>query len=197
MILPVRLIQLAAGRTAQEYNQRKKRKGAFWEDRYHATIIESGEHLLRCIVYIDMNMVRAGVVDHPEQWIQSGYNEIQTPRKKCILIDYDTLRRLCGFDNYNNFKHARYKWISTALSKNDLYRESQWTNAIDVGSESFVKKVKKEMRSSAIGRDIIQSKNNFELREPTFSYNRHFSVKNIDIGLDNTYFLNKNDFISK
>ena len=37
------------------------RKGAFWEDRYHATVIEKGEHLLRCIVYIDMNMVRAGV----------------------------------------------------------------------------------------------------------------------------------------
>jgi len=67
-------IQLVEGRTAQEYNKRKKRKGAFWEDRYHATIIEDGEHLLRCIVYIDMNMVRAGAVDHPEQWIHSGYS---------------------------------------------------------------------------------------------------------------------------
>ena len=31
-----RTIQLVAGRTGQEYNHRKKRKGAFWEDRYHA-----------------------------------------------------------------------------------------------------------------------------------------------------------------
>jgi REP-associated tyrosine transposase len=30
-------IQLVAGRVGQEYNQRKKRRGAFWEDRYHAT----------------------------------------------------------------------------------------------------------------------------------------------------------------
>ena len=29
-------IQLLAGRTGQEYNQRKKRKGAFWEDRCQA-----------------------------------------------------------------------------------------------------------------------------------------------------------------
>ena len=29
--------QLVAGRTAQEYNLRKQRQGAFWEDRYHAT----------------------------------------------------------------------------------------------------------------------------------------------------------------
>jgi len=50
---------------AQESNERKGRKGAYWEDRYHATAIETGEHLLRCLVYVDLNMVRAGVVKHP------------------------------------------------------------------------------------------------------------------------------------
>ncbi len=53
-----RAIQLVAGRTGQEFNQRKDRTGAYWEDRYHATAVESGDHLLRCIVYIDLNMVR-------------------------------------------------------------------------------------------------------------------------------------------
>ena len=51
-------IQLIAGRTGQEYNQRKKRKGACWEDRYHATAIETGEHLLRCLVYVDLHPVK-------------------------------------------------------------------------------------------------------------------------------------------
>jgi len=55
-------MQLIAGRTGQDYNRRKARRGAFWEDRYHATAVESGEHLARCLVYIDLNMVRAGVV---------------------------------------------------------------------------------------------------------------------------------------
>jgi len=36
-------MQLIAGRIAQEYNQRKRRQGAFWEDRYHATAIETDE----------------------------------------------------------------------------------------------------------------------------------------------------------
>ncbi len=54
-------IKLIAGRTGQEYNQRKNRKGAFWEDRYHATAVEKGAHLFRCLVYIDLNMVRAGL----------------------------------------------------------------------------------------------------------------------------------------
>jgi len=37
-------MQLIAGRTAQTYNQRKNRKGAFWEDRYHATAVQTDEH---------------------------------------------------------------------------------------------------------------------------------------------------------
>ena len=76
-------MQLVAGRTGQEYNQRKNRKGAYWEDRYHPTAVESGDHLARCIAYIDANMVRAGVVSHPSMWPFSGYNEIQEPRKAC------------------------------------------------------------------------------------------------------------------
>jgi putative transposase len=32
--------------------------------------------LLRCIVYIDMNMVRARVVEHPAQWVHGGYKSL-------------------------------------------------------------------------------------------------------------------------
>ena len=60
-----RSMQLIAGRTAQEFNQRKKRKGAFWEDRYHATAVETNHHLISCLTYMDLNVVRAGAVAHP------------------------------------------------------------------------------------------------------------------------------------
>ena len=43
-------IKLIAGRTGKEYNQRKSRKGAFWEDRYHATAIEKGDHLFERLI---------------------------------------------------------------------------------------------------------------------------------------------------
>ena len=90
-VIPLSM-QLVAGRTGQEYNRRKNRKGAFWEDRYHATAVESGDHLARCLVYIDTNMVRAGVVSHPSLWSFCGYNEIQEPRRKNVLIDYERLK---------------------------------------------------------------------------------------------------------
>jgi hypothetical protein len=44
------------------WNFFSKPNGAFWQDRYHATAIETGEHLWRCLVYVCLNMVRAGVV---------------------------------------------------------------------------------------------------------------------------------------
>ena len=72
-------IKPVAGRTGQEYNVRKNRKGTFGQDRYHATAVESNRHLRQCITYIDMNMVRASVVEHPAQWEFCGYNEIQNP----------------------------------------------------------------------------------------------------------------------
>ena len=184
-------IQLLSSRTGQEYNQRKKRKGAFWEDRYHATIIEDGEHLLRCIVYNDMNMVRAGVVEHPGKWMYGGYNEIQTPRRKCVLIDYEVLMRLAGFNDYSRFQIEHGKWVSVAISEMNLHRESQWTQAIAIGSESFLDAIKKKMRSLAIGRSIKQSENCCELREAALSYNCDFDAKKSDIESDNTYFWDK------
>jgi len=50
-------LQLIANHTAQEHNRRKDRKGAYWEGRYHATAVEHGDYLIRCLVYIDMNTV--------------------------------------------------------------------------------------------------------------------------------------------
>ena len=40
-------MRLIVSRTGQEYNQRKGRKGAFWEDRHHATAMETDECLAR------------------------------------------------------------------------------------------------------------------------------------------------------
>ena len=45
-----RSMQLVAGRTAQEYNLRKTRTGAYWEDRYHATVVDMEEYLARCMM---------------------------------------------------------------------------------------------------------------------------------------------------
>ncbi len=42
--------QLIAGRVAQQFNRRKSRKGAYWEDRYHATAVLQADGIWRDVV---------------------------------------------------------------------------------------------------------------------------------------------------
>jgi hypothetical protein len=86
------------------------------EDRYHATAIETDAHLQHCIVYIDLNMVRAGVVDHPLSWVCSGFFEVQQSPKRYRLIDLPALLALCGFSKQADFQQAVGSWW-TKLSK--------------------------------------------------------------------------------
>jgi putative transposase len=174
-------MQLVAGRTGQEYNQRKNRKGAYWEDRYHATAVESGEHLVRCMVYIDTNMVRAGVVSHPSQWSFSGYNEIQEPRRKNVLIDYEKLRILIGSDSYDNLKSSHRGWVEEYLGNGAESRQDEWTASIAVGSESFVEKVKSKLGFKAKGRDITEGVGRYQLREEATPYNTLFRAEKDDM----------------
>jgi hypothetical protein len=94
-------LQLIAGRTAQEFNIRKGRKGAFWEDRYHATAVQTDDHLAKCLVYIDLNMVRTGLVQHPSEYCISGYNEIQNPQQRYSIINRKILLELFGIHDVN------------------------------------------------------------------------------------------------
>lgn len=188
-----RSIQLIAGRTGQAFNQRKKCRGSFWEDRYHATIIEDGDHLIRCIVYIDMNMVRADVVDHPEQGRHGGYKEIQAPRRKCVLVNYNELIRLSGFDDFALFQNAHHEWVNTALKyRTNLSRDTKWTQSIAVGGEAFLTLVKRKMQALSVGRRVRPSKDGFELRETIDPYNSYFEAEKCDIDGNNTWLWDHN-----
>lgn len=180
-------IQLVAGRIGQEYNLRKKRKGAFWEDRYHATAVETGEHFLKCLIYIDLNMVRTGVVKHPSQWYWCGYNEIQTPRRKNILINYDKLSELAGYDTFNNFQIAHKNWVENSLATFDNKRKSQWSESIAVGSNEFASRILSQLGSRAKGRKILEDDQTYQVCEEIESYNALFDIEKSNIGPKNTY----------
>jgi len=163
-------MQLAAGRTAQEYNQRRGRNGAYWEDRYHATAIEAGEHLHRCLVYIDLNMVRAGMVRHPANWPHGGYVEIQRPRERGWLVDLPRLSALCGFATVGGFQAAHREWVAHALAGSAKRREPCWTESVAVGSRAFVETVKETLGDLARHRELEGAGEAWALREPRCAY---------------------------
>lgn len=180
-------MQLIAGRTGQEYNQRKQRKGAFWEDRYHATAVETDSHLVECMVYIDMNMVRAGVVSHPGDWTFGGYQEIVDPRKRYSLIDHERLMELMHVRNQVDLTSAYKGWIDEAVEKRNHLRDGSWTESVAVGSETFVLQTKEKLGLKVKGRKVLEKEDSFELREPSVSYGAYFAHENAVVSAQNTY----------
>jgi len=171
-------IQLVAGRTGQEFNHRKKRKGAFWEDRYHATAVAKADYLLQCMDYIDMNMVRAGVVHHPAEWPFCGYYELMSGKQRYRLIAYEKLAKVLGVTSQKEISPMRQRSIKTILKKDILQRQKQWTESIAIGSESFVDSIKNKLSIRAKTRTVHQGNHNYQLRETADPYNTIFHAEN-------------------
>lgn len=54
-------------------NKTYRRRGSLWEGRHKGNILESESYLLICMRYIEMNPVRARIVEHPAQYRWSSY----------------------------------------------------------------------------------------------------------------------------
>jgi len=143
-------MDLAAGATARHYNRRKRRSGAFWEGKYHATAIESGVHLWRCLRYVDLNMVRAGKVTHPMQWRWCGYDELMGLRQRYRLIDFDALREQLGDIHPESFRAEYEAGIRADLAQRAPVREAAWTESLAVGSRLFAERITREAGRSQV-----------------------------------------------
>ncbi len=163
-------MQLISGRIAQEFNDRKSRKGAFWEDRFHATAVESGAHLARCLVYIDLNMVRAGVVAHPGEWAHGGYREIQDPPRYKRVIDADALAAVLGLATAAELQRRHEEWVESALCAGACRRDQRWTEAVAVGGTEFVERVQRQLGVRVPGRHVQLEDDTAILREATALY---------------------------
>ena len=68
------LMMQAVGRNYVRYfNDVCGRTGTLWEGRYRSTLIQADRYLLACMAYIDLNPVRAGMVDDPRGYPWSSH----------------------------------------------------------------------------------------------------------------------------
>ena len=101
----------------------------------------TGSHLSRCLFYLDMNMVRAGVVAHPRQWRAGGYHELSGGRKRYRIIDQKRLLSCLAVPDVDAFR----RWHEAALeelcqqdAQAPVSREPHWSQAFAVGSRSWL-----------------------------------------------------------
>jgi hypothetical protein len=153
---------------ARFYNRRHNRRGYFWGDRFKSVLVENGATLINCLAYIDLNPLRAGLVERPEQyrWNSIGYH-IQTGNEDNFLsLDFgliefgvlDARERLKHYRRYvyeagslNQPEKGTVKVIEDKvvdkersrefeLSKSDRfrYRTRYFTDSGIIGSKEFV-----------------------------------------------------------
>lgn len=66
-------MQHTGQRFARYINRQYQRTGTLWEGRYKAGLVDSDNYLLTCMRYIELNPVRAGMVDQAGDYIWSSY----------------------------------------------------------------------------------------------------------------------------
>jgi len=172
------LMREVAGEFARAYNRRKGRSDAFWGDNYHATLVEDGPYLWRCLCYIELNMVRCGAVAHPSQWLWSGYQEIMGNRRRYRLVD---LERLCWRLRAGSLEELRTNLaasLAERIARREVQREPCWTESLAVGSREFVEKVKPlvlSRRETEIS--VLAGNDAWALREPVIPYGQKTGLK--------------------
>lgn len=67
------MMQAVGRRYVRNYNLRHQRTGTLWEGRYRSTLIQAERYLLACMVYLDLNPVRAGMVADPADYGWSSH----------------------------------------------------------------------------------------------------------------------------
>ena len=69
-------MKLLKQRFSQWFNRVHKRQGTLWEGRFRSTLVEGNSPALATVAaYIDLNPVRAGLVDDPKDYRWCGYAE--------------------------------------------------------------------------------------------------------------------------
>jgi REP element-mobilizing transposase RayT len=91
------------------YNKRHGRRGYFWGDRFKSVIVERGETLINCLAYIDLNPVRAGIVEKPEdyRWNSLGYHLQANNKGRFLSTDFGPVK--CASLSHGELHRASLK----------------------------------------------------------------------------------------
>ena len=137
-----KVLQSIGRRYVQYFNDGYDRTGTLWEGRYKATLIDSERYLLTCMRYLELNPVRATMVDHPRRYPWSSYAPNAQGKGNTLIQPHILYKRL-GKDDPQ--RQAAYRALfRNHLSDTDLIAIRDATNkAWVLGSDRFKVKIEK------------------------------------------------------
>lgn len=86
---------------ARYFNLKHKRKGPLWEGGFKSVLIKTDAQLLHLTRYIHLNPVTAHLVNAPEKWSMSSYNE--------YLSTIEENKRICNYKDILDIEPVSYR----------------------------------------------------------------------------------------
>lgn len=91
---PGKLMKALGQRYVQYINRRYRRTGTLWEGRFRSCIVDDERYFLTCQRYIELNPVRAEMVEHPRQHLWSSYRANAEGSESHLVTPHDVYLRL-------------------------------------------------------------------------------------------------------
>lgn len=138
------MMQSLGRQYVQYFNHKYQRSGTLWEGRFRSCLVDSEEYVLECYRYIELNPVRAKMVDSPEDYHWSSHatnargliSNLCTPHSSFIALGRNSTVRQ---------KHYRELFIGqTPQNMIDDIRSATQSGVV-LGSESFKQDLKKKL----------------------------------------------------
>jgi putative transposase len=134
------------------FNKSYKRSGTLWEGRYRSCLVQNEEYLLALYRYIELNPVRAGMVQEPSEYSWSSYQCNALGKQSDLLTAHPIY---LGINEDAKLRHAAYRALFTHHVEPTLIEDiRKATNkGLALGSESF------KLRVQALsGRSVVERK---------------------------------------
>ena len=129
-------------------NQTYQRTGTLWEGRFKSTLVDTENYLLTLYRYIELNPVRARMVEHPAAYPWSSYHGNAGDRNITLLTPHALYLALGNTEAER--KSVYQSLFLTHLSGNTIQAIRDATNkAWALGDESFIEQVSNNLSGRA------------------------------------------------
>ena len=138
-----KLMQGLGGRYVRYLNLSMERTGTLWEGRFKSCPVDGANYALNCLRYIELNPVRARIVDRPESYRWSSYRCNALGRADPLISPHQAFEELAG---NAQLRRDRYRaLVSNGIAPDELAairlhsaRQRAW------GSELFTARLESE-----------------------------------------------------
>ena len=128
-------------------NKTYRRRGSLWEGRHKGNILESEAYLLACMRYIEMNPVRAGMVEQPAQYRWSSYAANALGVDNAIIKPHEIYLALGKTPEIRQYAYQALFEKPSHADELDLIRSSLHSGT-PLGNDRFEKKIESIIGSS-------------------------------------------------